>query len=78
MEQEYRVGIPDILRQRGDSLSERAFRILTLRFIDGKDLEETAQIMGLTRERVRQIESKAIHQMRPRLHRHKKIQDFYK
>jgi RNA polymerase primary sigma factor len=49
-------------------LSEREARIITLRYgLDGgypRTLEEVGQIYGITRERVRQIEGKAIRKLR--------------
>ena len=49
-------------------LSEREQRVLQLRFglIDGQDhtLEEIGQVLFITRERVRQIEAKALHKLR--------------
>ena len=49
-------------------LSYREMRIIKLRFgLDGKaplTLEETGKIMGITRERVRQIQEKASHKLR--------------
>lgn len=51
-----------------ESLSEREANILSLRFgiNDGKEmtLEEIGQIYGLTRERIRQIEAKALSKLR--------------
>ena len=51
-----------------DSLSEREAGVITLRFgiIDGqrKTLDEIARIYGITRERVRQIESEALAKLR--------------
>ena len=66
------------LEQLGIELSERELLILKLRFEEGLDLTETAQRMGLTRERVRQIESKAMRRItRRNITRRKKIQEFY-
>jgi RNA polymerase sigma factor (sigma-70 family) len=55
--------------QRGLSvLDERERRILILRFGldrgEGRTLEEVAEEFGLTRERIRQIESKAMSKLR--------------
>ena len=63
-----------------NTLTEREADVLRLRFgmYDGKThtLEEVGQIFGVTRERIRQIENKAIRKLRhPR--REKKIRDFY-
>lgn len=55
-----------------DGLSERERRIIELRFgfIDGRihTLEEVGQEVGVTRERVRQIETKVISKIRQREH----------
>lgn len=76
-EDEFEVSLNKLL----DSLTEPEAEVLKLRFglADGKkrSLEEVAEILGLSRERVRQIEHKAIH--RPvHLTRRKKIADYYK
>ena len=74
---EIKAALPEML----EKLTEREAVVLRLRFglADGKTrtLEEVAQIMGISRERVRQIEHKALH--RPvHLNRSKKISDYYK
>ncbi len=48
------------------SSGEQAKQILVMRFIHEMTLDQVAQSMGLTRERVRQIESKAIQEIRSR------------
>lgn len=62
-----------------DTLTEREERVLKLRFglEDGqcRTLEEVGQIFGVTRERIRQIESKALRKMR-HPSRSKKLKDF--
>ena len=60
-------------------LSERERQVLELRFglVDGKDhtLEEVGQFFSVTRERIRQIESKALRKLRhPTRSRH--LRDF--
>lgn len=56
--------INDVLKQ----LSEREMKIIQLRFgLNGKNpltLEETGKVLGITRERVRQIQEMAISKMR--------------
>lgn len=44
-------------------------KILQLRFFEGKTLEEVGEVMGLTRERIRQIELQAIKRMRKEIGR---------
>ena len=62
------------------TLTERAADVLRMRFglYDGRThtLEEVGQIFGVTRERIRQIENKAIRKLR-HPSRAKKIKDFY-
>lgn len=68
------------LEENGVFLQEREKTLLTLRFgLDGdepKSLEETAEILGITRERVRQIESRILRRHRP-CRRSRPIRDFY-
>ena len=63
-----------------DTLTEREADVLKMRFgmYDGRThtLEEVGQIFGVTRERIRQIENKAIRKLR-HPSRAKKIKDFY-
>ena len=63
-----------------DTLTEREADVLKMRFgmYDGRThtLEEVGQIFGVTRERIRQIENKAIRKLR-HPSRAKKIRDFY-
>ena len=63
-----------------NTLTEREADVLRLRFgmYDGKThtLEEVGQIFGVTRERIRQFENKAIRKLR-HPSRAKKIRDFY-
>ena len=63
-----------------EALTEREADVLRMRFgmYDGRThtLEEVGQIFGVTRERIRQIENKAIRKLR-HPSRAKKIKDFY-
>lgn len=43
---------------------EKMKRVLELRYLEGMTLEQVGDIMGVTRERVRQIEAKAIRILR--------------
>ena len=49
-------------------LSEKEFDVITMRFgifdVEPMTLEQIGKVMGVTRERVRQIESKAIKKLR--------------
>jgi RNA polymerase primary sigma factor len=60
--------------------TEREVLVLRLKYglDDGKTKtsEEVAELLGISRERVRQIEYKVLHRHRP-LRRAKKIRDFY-
>lgn len=51
-----------------DTLSEREAGVISLRFglVGGepKTLEEVGRMYGVTRERIRQIESKGLHKLR--------------
>ena len=62
------------------TLTDREADVLRMRFgmFDGRThtLEEVGQIFGVTRERIRQIENKAIRKLR-HPSRAKKIKDFY-
>ena len=68
------------LKEILDPLTEREADVLRMRFgmYDGRThtLEEVGQIFGVTRERIRQIENKAIRKLR-HPSRAKKIRDFY-
>lgn len=62
------INLQDILERSMDELSERERKIIILRFgLNGNSpltLEEIGRILGITRERVRQIQNKAIARMR--------------
>ena len=68
------------LTQVLDSLADRERKVIELRFglVDGhpRTLEEVGREFGVTRERIRQIENKAIRKLR-HPSRAKKIRDFY-
>ena len=70
----------EALKEILDTLTEREADVLRMRFgmYDGRThtLEEVGQIFGVTRERIRQIENKAIRKLR-HPSRAKKIKDFY-
>ncbi|MCI7096324.1 MAG: RNA polymerase sigma factor RpoD [Clostridiales bacterium] len=72
--------LAEALREILDTLTEREADVLRMRFgmYDGRThtLEEVGQIFGVTRERIRQIENKAIRKLR-HPSRAKKIRDFY-
>ncbi|HIT36014.1 MAG TPA: RNA polymerase sigma factor RpoD [Candidatus Faecousia intestinavium] len=72
--------LAEALKEILDTLTEREADVLRMRFgmYDGRThtLEEVGQIFGVTRERIRQIENKAIRKLR-HPSRAKKIRDFY-
>ena len=72
--------LAEALKEILDTLTEREADVLKMRFgmYDGRThtLEEVGQIFGVTRERIRQIENKAIRKLR-HPSRAKRIKDFY-
>ncbi len=72
--------LSEALKEILDTLTEREADVLKMRFgmYDGRThtLEEVGQIFGVTRERIRQIENKAIRKLR-HPSRAKRIKDFY-
>lgn len=72
--------LAEALNEILDTLTDREADVLRMRFgmYDGRThtLEEVGQIFGVTRERIRQIENKAIRKLR-HPSRAKKIKDFY-
>ncbi len=52
-----------------DRLPERAGYIMRLRFIEGRTLEETGQLLNLTRARIKQIEDDSLKKIRQMLRR---------
>lgn len=53
-----------IIKVFQEDLSEREQKVLELRFIDNLTLEECGKELGISRERVRQIEAKVIRKLR--------------
>ncbi len=72
--------LAEALKEILDTLTDREPEVLRMRFgmYDGRTqtLEEVGQSLGVTRERIRQIENKAIRKLR-HPSRAKKIKDFY-
>lgn len=73
------AALQQALENQLDSLSERERNILELRFGLNRErsytLEEVGRMYSLTRERIRQIEGKALHKLR-RPNRKKYLEDF--
>lgn len=71
--------LKDHLDEVLDTLSEREAKVLMLRFgLDGgqsRTLEEVGKVFGVTRERIRQIEAKALRKLK-HPSRRKKLQDY--
>ena len=71
--------LKDEISQVLETLTEREEKVIRLRFglEDGKPrtLEEVGQMFGVTRERIRQIEAKALRKLR-HPSRAKKLKDF--
>lgn len=71
--------LKDHLEEVLGSLSEREAKVLSLRFgLDGgqaRTLEEVGRVFGVTRERIRQIEAKALRKLR-HPSRRRKLQDY--
>lgn len=71
--------LKDHLEEVLSTLTEREAKVLTLRFgLDGgqaRTLEEVGKVFGVTRERIRQIEAKALRKLR-HPSRRKKLQDY--
>lgn len=73
----FHLTLQDTIEEVLEQLSEREMRIIKLRFGLGGEgpytLEETGRFLGITRERVRQIQGKALSKLRDNL----VIQDFH-
>lgn len=54
----------NILGNAIKEMGDRERKVLESRFIDGLTLEETAKRMGVTRERIRQVEAKGLERLR--------------
>lgn len=80
LEQATRMLLRDAINDVLDGLSERERRVLRLRFgLDGgrdRTLEEVGREMGVTRERIRQIEGKALGKLR-HPSRIEKLRDYF-
>lgn len=63
---ELRTKLADVFASR---LNPREIRVLMLRFVEEMTLEQVGKIYGVTRERVRQIQSKALWKIGPELRR---------
>lgn len=64
----------DIDKLLDEYLSEREARILRLRYINGMTLQAIADMLSVTHERVRQLEAKAIRQLRHVVYTQKLLQ----
>jgi RNA polymerase primary sigma factor len=78
-ESAFAIALQDTLALILDKLNEREMRIIKLRFgLDGEGpftLEETGRILGITRERVRQIQERAIMKLK-QLHLSRELEAF--
>ena len=67
-EKVFNMALQDTIQQVVEKLTDREMRIIKLRFgLDGQGpytLEQTGKMLGITRERVRQIQEKAITKLR--------------
>jgi len=79
VDQASRQLLKDHLEEVLDTLSEREAKVLELRFgLDGgqpRTLEEVGKVFGVTRERIRQIEAKALRKLK-HPSRRRKLQDY--
>lgn len=56
--------LPNILNEVLDTLTPRESKVIKKRFFEDKTLEEVAKDLGVTRERIRQTEAKALRKLR--------------
>ena len=54
----------EILKWASEIISDREYNVLELRFLDNLTLEEIGKRFGVTRERIRQIEAKALRKIK--------------
>ena len=66
---------PEGVTERRLSSREKMRRVLELRYLEGMTLEQVGDAMGVTRERVRQIEAKAIRILRANAENRTKAMD---
>ena len=78
--EELRSDILALLEQQAELLSEREKLVLTMRLKENKSADEVGALMGVTRERILQVERKTIRLLlhrRRKAERLKKIRNFY-
>ena len=80
MEQTMQSALGETVQEALDFLDEREATILKMRYglLDGEDhtLEEVGNVLGVTRERVRQLEARAIRKLKYFEKRNRKLRDF--
>lgn len=80
MEQTMQSALGETVQEALDFLDEREATILKLRYglLNGEDhtLEEVGNVLGVTRERVRQLEARAIRKLKYFEKRNRKLRDF--
>ena len=55
---------PKIVEEVLETLTNREEEVIRLRFFEGKTLQQIGRKLGVTRERIRQIETKAVNKLR--------------
>lgn len=70
-----RIYTPNLLKALDDErFGDRERKVIECRFKNGMTLEETGRVFGVTRERIREIEARALRKLRhPRLSRHYRL-----